>query len=199
MSTSCAATTGSTALDSESAGASFLSSAMNTSNSLSSSSAVLTLGRVGRPTFDLGVALALADRGARERIGPVLHESMTTCYSERETVAHTCLTVSHLHRFQGAQQGKVARSCSTMKQSIRQAYLQTAHVGVEQYQKRFPLVVLETKTQHIYQNHTPASHRPFASLPSYSFLARVASAGFSYVMIATPDERPLRSYFKSKR
>jgi hypothetical protein len=35
---------------------------------------------------------------------------------------------------------------------------------------------------------------PFAKTPSNCFFARVASAGVSNVMIATPDERPLRSY-----
>jgi len=35
---------------------------------------------------------------------------------------------------------------------------------------------------------------PFAKTPSNCFFARVASAGASNVMIATPDERPLRSY-----
>ena len=35
---------------------------------------------------------------------------------------------------------------------------------------------------------------PFAKTPSSCFFARVASAGVSNVMIATPDERPLRSY-----
>jgi hypothetical protein len=144
MSTSCGAATDSTTLDSESTGASFPSSAIKTSNSLSSSSAVLTFGRVGRPTFDLGATTPLADRGALVRTGPVLHQSNVTMrYGYRETVVHTSSPVLCLRRFQGAQQGKVARSCSTTKQLTCQAYLQTAHVEGEQYRRLFPLAVLK--------------------------------------------------------
>jgi len=77
ISTSCDAAMGSTTLVSESAGVSLGSSAMKTSNSLSSSSAVLAFDRVGRPTFDLGATTVLADRGALGalvRTGPVLHD-----------------------------------------------------------------------------------------------------------------------------
>lgn len=194
-------------MDSESTGASFPSSAIKTSNSLSSSSAVLTFGRVGRVTFDLGAIPPLADRGALVRTGPVLYENNVTMHYGNQETVHTSSPASCLPRFQGAQQGKVARSCSTAKQSKCQAYLQTAHVEAEQYRRLFPLVVLKinVNTSNPSTRPTPSprpqhgkEHKPFASLPSNSFLARVASAGFSYVMMATPEERPLRSYFKAK-
>lgn len=146
ISTSCGAATGSTILVSESATVSLASSAMKTSNSLSSSSAVLAFGRpVGRPTFDLGATL-LTDRGALgalTRTGPVLHESNVSMHdSHHQVVRHTSLSASCLRRFQGAQRGKVARSCSTTKQLKCQAYLQTADVEVEQCQSRSPWAVL---------------------------------------------------------
>jgi len=42
-------------------------------------------------------------------------------------------------------------------------------------------------------------HLPLASLPSNCLLARVACKGVSNDTTATPDERPLRSYFKNEK
>ena len=43
------------------------------------------------------------------------------------------------------------------------------------------------------------THKPFAVAPLKRAIAREASSGVSYVTIATPEERPLRSYFKGER
>ena len=48
-------------------------------------------------------------------------------------------------------------------------------------------------------NLNKAAHEPFAVAPLKRAMAREASSGVSYVMIATPEERPLRSYFKGER
>lgn len=51
---------------------------MNTSNSLSNSSADLALGRAGLPAFGLAARAPREDRGALVRIGPVLGDRERT-------------------------------------------------------------------------------------------------------------------------
>ena len=173
-----------------------LPSSIKTSNSLSNSSAVLAFGRVGRPPLDLGGAGPLAGRGALGRIGP-LHGRYFSKLVYNATAVRTLSAVSSHQHPPNAPQAKVVRSCLARRPLTCQADLQIEHVGVGQCQTRFPSVVLRN-TQRLAQCNC-LEYKPFASLPSNSFLARDASAGFSYVTMATPDERPLRSYFKSKK
>ena len=49
------------------------------------------------------------------------------------------------------------------------------------------------------RNPSEVAYGPFAVAPLKRAIALEASSGVSYVMNATPEERPLRSYFKGER
>jgi hypothetical protein len=175
-------------------------SPINASSSLSRSSAVLgflggfranraapprTLVRIGpTPPRLLAYSQPLVSREGRVHTG---HSQLSRQYrhgldDQREELSVFCSVTKSGHWLLGGLEGAVAvRRCRTRSSSV----------------------VLRSTRVRVMDCRRGASKRckslPLARIPSNCFLALAASAGVSNVMMATPDERPLRSYLNYSR